>query len=116
MAQLQEHVGRIIILGDVPGLDEPSWLCLSEPRADLGDCAFPRSARSKLMFNAARSVANSGGYQFVNPIPWFCARDVCPSVIGPNVAYRDTEHITPQYAVKLVKPLEAALHLSSRRP
>ncbi len=113
MGELHNFVGRIIILGDVPGVDEPPSLCLSARGANLGDCAFPRSARSKLLFDAAHEVATSGGYQFVNTIPWFCAHDLCPSVIGPIVVYRDPEHVTTEYATRLTRPLEAALHLSS---
>ncbi len=113
MADLRDHVGRIVIIGDVPGVDKFPAPCLSAHGADLGDCAFPRSVRSKLNFHAARLVAAAGGYQFVNPIPWFCADDLCPSVVGSTVTYRDPEHITTEYAAQLTGPLEKALHLSS---
>src|SRR4029079_6207864 len=98
MAELRHNVGRIIIMGDVPGVEQHPAQCLSARGADLGDCAFPRSVRSKLNLQAARAVANAGGYQFVNPLPWFCADGLCPSVIGSTVTYRDTEHITTEYA------------------
>ncbi len=66
-----------------------------------------------MLFDAAHAVALSAGYQFIDPIPWFCADNLCPSVIGSMVAYRDTEHITTEYAAKLAGPLGAMLNLAA---
>ena len=111
MADLRPYVGRTVVFGDVPGVDDPPALCLSERGANLGDCAFHRSRRSKLLFEAAKAAAADGGYQFVSPLPWFCADGLCPSVVGSTVTYRDRSHITTEYAAELTRPLEAALHL-----
>jgi hypothetical protein len=39
-------------------------------------------------------------------MPWFCADDRCPTVIGSTVVYRDLNHVTPEYAESLAGPFE----------
>jgi hypothetical protein len=45
---------------------------------------------------------------FVDPTPWMCATDPCPTVIGRFLIYRDTHHMTATYARGLARVLEAA--------
>lgn len=104
-------VQHTAIIGDVPGLDEYPSDCLSRRGNDLGDCAFAPSKRARLELLAAQQAASASGALFVNPVPWFCADGLCPSVIGSTVAYRDVGHISPEYAVQLVAPLDAKLGL-----
>ena len=44
----------------------------------------------------------------INPKGWFCT-SICPSVIDGLVAYRDTTHMSVQFALHLVKPLTSTL-------
>lgn len=109
---LQGSVGRTVVLGDAPGVPEMPADCLAARNATLGDCAFPRSERSVLLFQAAREGARASGADFVSPLEWFCADGDCPVVVGSTVTYRDTEHITSTYAAQLADPLGEALDLS----
>ena len=57
------------------------------------------------------------GIDFVDPTPWFCAYDVCPVVIGSDLAYRDREHISTAYSTKLadVGRTPSQIALATRR-
>lgn len=43
---------------------------------------------------------------FVDPLDWFCTRDLCPPVIGNVLVYRDRDHVTTTYARTLGPLLE----------
>jgi peptidoglycan/LPS O-acetylase OafA/YrhL len=107
--QLAPSVGRVVMVGDGPGIATPAGDCLSARGATLGDCVFRRSEKSKLHVRAERDAALATGADFVNSLRWFCYRGWCPAVVGSTVTYRDTEHITPEYAVHLAEPLRQAM-------
>lgn len=104
-----EDVGRTVVMGDPPGMPELPADCLAAGDADLGDCAFPRSSRSRLLLSAGRHAARETQVAFVNPLRWFCDQGLCPAVVGSTVVYRDTEHISATYAAELAVPLKKAL-------
>jgi peptidoglycan/LPS O-acetylase OafA/YrhL len=109
MAELEPAVGRIVMVGDGPGMPELPGDCLSTRGATLGDCLFRRGSRAKLLFGAQHDAAQAAGVDFVNPLRWFCYRGWCPTVVGSTVTYRDTEHITTAYAAQLAGPLQRAM-------
>ena len=41
------------------------------------------------------------GATVVDPTPWLCWQGECPVVIGGTLSYRDTDHITTEYAATL---------------
>ena len=45
---------------------------------------------------------------------WFCARDLCPAVVGTIVTYRDTSHVTATYVRVLADPLGSLLAAATR--
>jgi peptidoglycan/LPS O-acetylase OafA/YrhL len=109
MDELGPVVGRIVMIGDGPGMPELPGDCLSSRGATLGDCVFRPTERAKLLFGAQRDAARAAGVTFVNPLSWFCYRGWCPTVVGATVTYRDTEHITTAYAAQLAGPLRRAM-------
>jgi peptidoglycan/LPS O-acetylase OafA/YrhL len=111
IGMLGSWVGRVIVIGDVPGVDIEPIDCLADPDHDLGDCAFKPTRRARLELAAAKNAASRTGSSFVNPWPWLCADGLCPTVIGSTIAYRDTGHLTPEYVVRLATPLDSALGL-----
>ncbi|MGH3447610.1 MAG: acyltransferase family protein, partial [Nocardioidaceae bacterium] len=112
---LRDHTGRLVLVGDVPGVKEPTGECLGGRGATLGDCASPPSARGELMRDTTQRVAKRAGVPYIDPTPWFCFDDLCPSVIGSFVAYRDSEHISVPYSRHLSDVLGDALLPSRSR-
>ena len=41
--------------------------------------------------------------------PWFCVANRCPPIINDVIAYRDQQHLTPEYVTSLEPLLAAAL-------
>lgn len=111
LSALAETSGRVIALGDPPGLDADPGECLAGRGVTLADCAFPRGSRATRMNEATRAAAESAGVDFVDATRWFCAYDSCPAVIASFIAYRDDEHISVPYAKSLSEALGKALGL-----
>ncbi|MEP6664982.1 MAG: SGNH hydrolase domain-containing protein, partial [Nocardioidaceae bacterium] len=107
--------GRLVVIGDVPGLRELPGSCLAARGANLADCASPPNALWSTALSITRDVARADGVEFINPFRWFCADQLCPAVVGSTVTYRDQGHISTTYSAQLADPLAEALALSSGR-
>ena len=55
------------------------------------------------------------GVEVVDPTPWLCYHGECPIVIGGTLSYRDTDHLTTEYAANLWAELGTALHMLPER-
>ena len=42
----------------------------------------------------------------VDPTPWFCTLEICPTIVGNVLVYRDAGHITTVYSTLLAPLLE----------
>ena len=101
---------RLVMLEDTPwpGKDTPDCLAANSDR--VSRCArpaaesFPFPPRQALVSQAARAQ----GVQVIETRPWFCT-DVCPSVVGNILTWRDSSHITTKYSLMLAPVLGAAL-------
>jgi hypothetical protein len=54
--------------------------------------------------------------EVVDPTPWLCYQGECPIVIGGTLSYRDTDHITTEYAADLWAELGQALDMLPPAP
>ena len=109
--RLRAATDRRVVLGDVPGLPELPGSCLTERHATLAGCAGGTRTRASRMSRATSVGARRAGAEFVDPVAWFCAYDVCPAVVGRTLVYRDLGHISATYAARLSEPLAGALGL-----
>ena len=73
---------------------------------------FTPVERSTLLGDVAVKVALLHGADVVDPTPWLCWQDLCPVVIGGTLSYRDTDHLTTEYAAALAGALGRALGLA----
>lgn len=110
---LATSVGKVAIIGDVPGLRVPPKECLGNSRNDLGDCTFSRTARSRMELRAARRAATRTHSLYVDSTKWFCYHNHCPSIVDHVVTYRDLAHVLPQYSRSLARSLARSLGLSA---
>ena len=78
---------------------------------------FEPDERSQLLGDVAVVSARSRGAKVVDPTPWLCYQGECPIVIGGKLSYRDTDHMTTEYAADLWGELGTALRMipSTRR-
>ena len=66
---------------------------------------------STVLGDVAVDSARTSGIEVVDPTPWLCYQGECPIVIGGTLSYRDTDHITTEYAANLWGELGSALHM-----
>ncbi len=102
---------RLVMLTDVPRLSIDPGVCLSTFGARLADCTQPADELGTRMRDLTNAVATQVDVEIVDPEPWLCAGDLCPTVVGSTIAYRDRGHISSTRAAELAEPLGTALGL-----
>jgi hypothetical protein len=100
---------RVVLLRDVPKSSDDPGTCLSQRDPSLRDCMFEPEERSRILADVAVASARAAGTEVVDPTPWLCYEGDCPVVIGGTLSYRDTDHLTAEYAASLADPLGTAL-------
>lgn len=104
---------RVVVLGDTPKLPREPGVCLSSGGVDLGDCLFRRGPVARTIQLRFAQAAREQDIPFVDASRWFCFRSLCPSVVGRTITMRDSEHMTPEYALQLARPLAGRLPLQA---
>ena len=97
---------RVVLIGDTVRQAEDPPVCLSANLGDASACATPY--RTAVPLDAQRvdlQVAKDWGGTYIDPTPWMCFTDPCPSVIGRFLVYRDEGHLTATYARALARKL-----------
>ncbi len=107
---LQAAADRVVLLRDVPKSSGDPGSCLSG-QGSLEACMFEPVERSQILADVSVASAESTGTEVVDPTPWLCYQDDCPVVIGGTLSYRDTSHLTTEYAARLSDTLGRALHM-----
>jgi len=82
---------------------------VSEHMRELRRCAFarrPASAKARAVSDALRGV---DGVRMLDPTDLLCLEDLCPSVIGDVLVYRNSGHLTASFAATMGPWLERRL-------
>lgn len=108
---LRSAAERVVLLRDVPKSSDDPGTCLTTGSPSLADCMFEPVERSRLLGDVAVQSARLARVKVVDPTPWLCYQDECPVVIGGTLSYRDTDHLTTEYAAKLAGALGNALDM-----
>jgi peptidoglycan/LPS O-acetylase OafA/YrhL len=109
-AALKPAAGAVALLGDTPFLSRDPADCLAAAGAVVAACAEPAATvlRDPAWRSLERAAADRAGARFVDPVPWLCGPR-CPTVVGNLLVYRDTNHLTSEYAEMLAPLLDARL-------
>ncbi|GAA0966556.1 acyltransferase family protein [Frigoribacterium faeni] len=100
---------RVVVLGDTPRWPERPALCLSIHLDDAGACSAPIESLVDDGAQAAdRAGAGRAGATWVPTIDWMCT-ETCSPVIWNALGYRDTNHLTDDFARVLGPRLDEAL-------
>jgi hypothetical protein len=101
---------KVVVIGDTPTQHADPPDCLSEHLDDAAVCSTPfAKAVSTARLDEERTSTEAAGGTFIDPTPWLCFTDRCPSVVGRFLVYRDTHHLTATYSRALAHELERAL-------
>jgi peptidoglycan/LPS O-acetylase OafA/YrhL len=109
--ELDAAADEVVLLRDVPKSPQDPATCLTTGEPSLGDCMFEPDERSRILGDVAVESANVSGARVVDPTPWLCYQGECPIVIGGTLSYRDTDHITTEYAANLWATLGRAMRM-----
>ena len=100
---------RVIVVDDTPRWPDPPAVCVSAHLDDVGACILPTSTLVDAgLQNADREGALAAGASWQATTDWMCT-DVCSPVVWNNLAYRDTNHVTDEFAARLAPRLDALL-------
>jgi len=108
--ELGAGAGNVALLGDTPFLSRDPADCLAAAGATVSACAEPSGTvlRDPGWREIVRAAAERAGARVVDPVPWLCGPR-CPTVVGNLLVYRDTNHLTSEYAEMLAPLLDAQL-------
>ena len=100
---------RLAFIEDVPQIDKDPIDCLLASGATLGSCTTPLRTGLTSLDSQVKQIVDAAQARFVPTLPWFCADNRCPTVIGNTIAYIEQGHVSKTYATKLGVPLAEAL-------
>jgi peptidoglycan/LPS O-acetylase OafA/YrhL len=99
---------RTVVIRDTPVAPHEIPACVSEHLDDLASCDFPHSLSWEKEFER-RAAARAPGSHLIDLTPEICPQDICRSVIGNALVYRDDNHLTATFARTLRPWIEADL-------
>ncbi|MGA8258082.1 MAG: SGNH hydrolase domain-containing protein [Nocardioides sp.] len=106
---------RRVMLRDVPArrVKSDPIPCFRPRDHTLRDCLSPRDVQQSrvMMVTAGVEAARNAGAEIVDPTPLFCWRKLCPVAVGQLLPYRNTSHITTEYARHVSGALARLLRL-----
>lgn len=110
LAELKAPGRRIVVLGDLPVLQQDGPICLAAHESNAKACSSPASVAVKGYGQRDEAAAAAAvGAPYINVIPWLCTKTTCPAVIGNYEVYEDQFHLTATFADSLGPVLSKAL-------
>lgn len=101
---------RVVLLGDMPVLEQTNPECLAAHTANIQQCGSTRvEALTGVYTEAERDAANSAGAEYIDVTNGFCA-DRCSPVVAGRQVYRNRFHITAAFATYVAGAVAQTLH------
>jgi len=95
---------QVSVISDVRVLEQDAGTCLGSRKATMGTCVGPMTPSIVGRNQGWKAAAAATGARYIDLGRFFCDGQTCPLVIRNVIVYRDTNHITSTYALKL-KPV-----------
>ncbi len=100
---------KLVILGDIPVLQQSAPDCLAAHESAVQSCATPRAqALNGVLHGAEIAAAKATGARRIDVTNWLCAA-TCPPIINNILVYRNQFHISRTYSLYLAGVLRAAV-------
>ncbi|HRO63184.1 acyltransferase family protein [Thermomonas sp.] len=110
VAQLTRVGLRVVLIEPKPDQRHEVPACLA--RRPAAQCGRPRAEVEAYRRAAREMIVQAGkvpGVQLLDPLPALCTRDFCPGVLGGDVLYSDSHHLTVAGAMHLRPAFAQAL-------
>lgn len=105
--RLQASGTRVVILGAPPGSRSLQTCPTSLNGPD--DCLRGPAGTFAPQIENERQVAALTGAKAIDPEPWFCVENRCPTFVGNTPVYGDGQHLTAEYARRIAIELADAI-------
>ncbi len=111
LAKLQSlNSGDVVLLGSTPLFEEHVRECVASNLENLDRCHGEREKVAPFEYaQMEQHAADEAGVVYVPTIDLICAESLCPVVIGNNVVFRDTGHLTSDFVISLREFITADL-------
>jgi len=107
-APLVERGTQVVVIRDIPQMEESTNLCISKTSGEDAACDRPENeaVHDDLLADAAK---DQPGVTVIDMNDLFCRDGSCSPVVGGVIGYRDSHHITATYAMTLAPFLDERL-------
>jgi peptidoglycan/LPS O-acetylase OafA/YrhL len=109
LADFAATAPRVILMEDPPTHTINPIDCLLTPGVTYGDCMFHLTGDRRSVYANVEQIAAQRGAAYVHTLQWFCSGGTCPLVVDGTLTFRDTNHITHEYAGVIARPLARRL-------
>jgi peptidoglycan/LPS O-acetylase OafA/YrhL len=105
---LRRSAKHVVFITDQAPQTEQPVDCLLRPGADMARCSLRPTLDQAQAAVAIQAGAAAGGAGTIDATRWLCANGVCPMVIGHDIVYTDTNHLSSTYVLRLAGVFRAA--------
>lgn len=110
-ARILRSADQVRLLGDIVYLHGSPVACLLREGATMASCTNEVPPRTRWINERLRRAADQEGAKYVDVLELTCADGRCPLVVDGTVVYRDRQHLTRTYVLKVRDELFARLAL-----
>jgi peptidoglycan/LPS O-acetylase OafA/YrhL len=108
MASLKRSAKHVVFITDhVPQTQQPVD-CLLRSGATMAKCSVRPTVEQAQAAATIQAGAAAGGAGTIDTTGWLCADGICPMVIGHDIVYTDTNHLSSTYVLRLAQVFRAA--------
>jgi peptidoglycan/LPS O-acetylase OafA/YrhL len=102
MRRVMTSVPNAVYLADFPddSLPKPA-LCITKGGATMRSCSAHESSRYRPLMQDLSNLANQLHDPAIPTIQWFCADEICPTIIDHTLVTHDGDHLTMEYSADL---------------
>lgn len=97
---LRHPAAHVAFIANTPTLNQPAYQCVADHAADVYPCtvALTQAFKWPAVRQGDLRLAAANDITAVDPTPWFCTATRCPVIANNILIYRDSQHITPEWA------------------
>ena len=105
---LERSSGSVVVVADDDGVSRQPVDCLLARSATMRSCTTTWPKQHFAVNDYLAATARRLGFGFLDTRGWFCFENECPIVVGHTIVFRDTNHMTTEYALELALPFRVA--------
>jgi SGNH domain (fused to AT3 domains) len=110
LSALHESGARLVVIGDIQVFNASLPDCLAGNLNHVQTCSVSNpNPQQPGEERAERAAATAAHVAYIDPTPWLCTPTSCSPVIGPYVAYWNSDHVAVTYSIYLSGVMGTAL-------